>query len=73
MTIVYTGSNIYENATIDTQMNIAKREANIEILSEDVTASIGDTITLQARITDGDNLVTNGKVAFKLNISCARK
>ena len=67
MTIVYIGSNIYENATIDTQMNIAKREANIEILSEDVTASIGDTITLQARITDGDNLVTNGKVAFKLN------
>ena len=68
MTIVYTGSNIYENATLDIQqMNIAKREANIEILSEDMTASIGDTITLRARITDGDELVTNGKVAFKLN------
>ena len=35
--------------------------------STDITTSIGDTITLQARINDGDALVTSGKVAFKLN------
>ena len=67
MTIVYTGSNIYGNDTVDTQINIAKREANVEILSEDLTASVGETITLQARITDGDYLLADGKVAFKLN------
>ncbi|RAP51146.1 MAG: hypothetical protein BZ136_00100, partial [Methanosphaera sp. rholeuAM74] len=67
MTVVYSGTSIYKQATINTGLDIYKREANVEILSTDITTSIGDTITLQARITDGDALVTSGKVAFKLN------
>ena len=67
MTVVYSGTSIYKQATINTGLDISKREANVEILSTDITTSIGDTITLQARINDGDALVTSGKVAFKLN------
>ena len=67
MTIVYSGTNIYENVSLTPLMNISKRQAQVEILTTDVTANVGDTVTLQARITDGGELVTSGKVAFKLN------
>ncbi len=67
MTIIYSGSTVYENTSIDLPLCISKRDATVEILSTGISAKAGDTITLQARITDGDQLVTNGKVAFKLN------
>jgi hypothetical protein len=67
MTIIYSGLNVYENTSIDLPLCISKRDATVEILSTGISAKAGDTITLQARITDGDQLVTNGKVAFKLN------
>ncbi|RAP47137.1 MAG: hypothetical protein BZ136_06650, partial [Methanosphaera sp. rholeuAM74] len=55
--------NITENVVVD----ISKRTATVEIISELDLVGPGDTITLQARITDNEELVGNGRVVFKLN------
>lgn len=67
ITILYSGSIIYSPINITVIPEIQKRDATVEILTEDIATASGSTITLQAKITDGDSLVTDGKVAFKLN------
>lgn len=49
-----------------TTMNINKREAQVEITTETLTFTQGQTITLQARVTDNEQLI-NGQLTFKLN------
>jgi hypothetical protein len=67
MTIIYSGTSRYQDAVITLDMDVSKRDATVEILTEDITASVGESVILQARITDNDELVTSGRVAFKLN------
>ena len=65
LTLVYV--NPKYNLTEDTSMDTSKRTATVEIISEIDLVGAGDIITLQARITDNDELVGNGRVVFKLN------
>ena len=52
--------------TKPTTINVTKPEATIT-LETPTTANAGTTITLKATVTDGDNAISSGRVAFKLN------
>ena len=64
ITAVYSNGQFTLNTS--TTPNILKREASIEITTTELTANPGSTITLTARVTDNDELLS-GQVAFKLN------
>ena len=64
ITAVYSNGQFTLNTS--TTPNILKREASIEIITTELTANPGSTITLTARVTDNAELLS-GQVAFKLN------
>jgi len=66
LTAVYTKGEIIK--VNSTYMTILKREANVEITTEELTITPGQTVTLTAKVTDlenGEDL--SGQLAFKLN------
>nr|WP_257791426.1 right-handed parallel beta-helix repeat-containing protein [Methanosphaera sp. BMS] len=63
---VYSGSSDLEKMTSEkTEITITTTEPTIT--TEDITTSAGETITLTATLTDGNNVINNGKVVFKIN------
>ena len=63
---VYSGSTQCEKLTSDkTNLTVAKAVPTLN--TTDITANAGDSITLTATITDGDKLINNGKIVFKIN------
>jgi hypothetical protein len=62
---VYSGTNKYNSAR--TQTNTTIQKTTPTFTTEDVTATIGETITLKATITDGNKIINTGKVVFKIN------
>lgn len=66
LTAVFTSGTI--NSINSSYMTILKREANVEITTEELTITPGQTVTLTAKVTDlvnGEDL--SGQLAFKLN------
>jgi len=66
LTAVYTSGTLTKTSNVD--MTILKREANVEITTEELTITPGQTVTLTAKVTDlenGEDL--SGQLAFKLN------
>ena len=66
LTAVYTkGEFIKANSTY---MTILKREANVEITTEELTITPGQTVTLTAKVTDFENGEDiSGQLAFKVD------
>ncbi|MBR3213528.1 MAG: hypothetical protein IKF79_03330, partial [Methanosphaera sp.] len=64
ITAIFTNGQYTINAS--TTMNIEKRDANVQITTENLNASQGDKITLTARVTDNGELI-NGRLTFKLD------
>ncbi|OED30340.1 Ig-like domain-containing protein [Methanosphaera sp. WGK6] len=65
LTIVYHGTSQYKAKQVNTSLIVTKKDANISINS--ISAKIGETITLEAYISDNNENVTDGKVVFKIN------
>ncbi|MBO7719267.1 MAG: hypothetical protein J6S29_03840, partial [Methanosphaera sp.] len=66
LTAVFTCNGAVKTASIS--MNIAKRDALVEITTEDLTITPGQTVTLTASVTDlSDDSQLNGRLAFKLD------
>jgi hypothetical protein len=64
---VYVGNDNNEPITTKpTTVTVTKPEATI-ILDAPTEATAGTTITLKATVTDGENNINSGRVAFKLN------
>ena len=66
LTAVFTSGTLIK--TNSTYMTILKREANVEITTEELTITPGQTITLTTAVTDletGEDL--SGQLAFKIN------
>ena len=63
---VYSGSSQCD-ALRSTAEEITIIQSQPTITTEDITATIAETITLKATITDGSNIINNGKVVFKVN------
>ena len=64
---VYVGDDNNEPiTTTPTTITVTKPEATITI-DAPTEATAGTTITLKATVTDGENNITSGRVAFKLN------
>ena len=62
---VYSGSSQCNSLRSEkTEITISKEPT---FTTEDVTATIGETITLKATLTDGNKVINNGKVVFKIN------
>ncbi|MBQ6443818.1 MAG: hypothetical protein IJJ11_03950 [Methanosphaera sp.] len=63
---IYSGSTKCAKLTSQkTDITVAKSVPTLT--TESITAGAGDTITLTATITDGDKLISSGKVVFKIN------
>ncbi len=70
ITGLYYGSDNYYTAKSEDYGNLEVKKAsmNTRVLVNDTTAQYGDTIELAAQVLDEDgNIVTSGKVVFKLN------
>lgn len=66
LTAVFTNNEIVKTDSI--YMNIVKRDALVEITTDDLTITPGQTVTLIARVTDmKDNSLLNGRLTFKLD------
>jgi hypothetical protein len=63
---VYSGSKQCDKLTSE-KTPITVTPSTPTITTTDITASAGETITLTATITNGDNIINNGKVVFKIN------
>ena len=63
---VYSGSNQQGSLRSEEQV-ITIEEAKPTITTEDITANIGDTVTLKATVNAGDKQLNTGKVVFKIN------
>jgi len=66
ITAVYSGSSKCE-ALRSQETNITTTTTTPQLTAENTTATTGSTIQLKAKITAGDNPITNGKVVFKVN------
>ena len=64
LTAVYSNNDVTKINS--TNMTISKREATVEITTEVLNITQGQTIKLTAKVTDNDELLT-GQLAFKLN------
>ncbi|WP_455645585.1 hypothetical protein [Methanosphaera sp.] len=65
LTIIYPENDQYKSKQVNTALIVTKRSASISI--DSLSAKIGETIILQAHITDDNQDVTDGKVVFKIN------
>ncbi|MBO7719119.1 MAG: Ig-like domain repeat protein, partial [Methanosphaera sp.] len=67
LTIEYTGSQLYDDASTTTTLTIFK--ANTTVSIDPVVLSANKTVTITARVdaVDTDAVVDGGKVVFKLN------
>jgi len=66
ITITYTGSNTYQPTTTTHNIDVNKLPSKITVTKQ--TTYIGDTITLNANVTDTNgNPLNGGKLVFKLN------
>ena len=63
---VYSGSTECNKLTSE-KTNITVAKAIPTLTTTDVTAAIGETITLTATITDNDKVINTGKIVFKIN------
>ena len=66
ITAVYSGSTEIGKLTSQ-ETNITVTPSQPTLTTEDITATVGSTITLTANITDGDKVINNGKIVFKVN------
>ncbi|WP_455645733.1 hypothetical protein [Methanosphaera sp.] len=65
---VYSGSSNFMGVrSSEKLMNLTKRVATLEIISDTSSYVAGQTISLSVKVTDMDSIVTGGKVVFKLN------
>ena len=66
ITVTYTGSNTYKPTSTTHNIDVNKLPSKITVTKQ--TAYIGDTITLNANVTDTNgNPLNGGKLVFKLN------
>ena len=66
ITITYTGSNTYQPTSTTHNIDVNKLPSKITVTKQ--TTYIGDTITLNANVTDTNgNPLNGGKLVFKLN------
>ena len=66
ITAIYSGSTQCDKLTSEeTQLNVTPTTPTFT--TNNVTATVGETINLTATITDGDKVINTGKVVFKIN------
>ncbi|OED30387.1 Ig-like domain-containing protein [Methanosphaera sp. WGK6] len=65
ITATYNGNEVYNTNNTTAKLIIKRLPTTITV--DPVTTHIGDIITLTATVTNGDDIITNGKVIFKVN------
>lgn len=65
---IYSGSGSYLSSKSDSQkINVSKRTAHLEVITDKLAVQGGDTILLSALVLENNTQINGGKVIFKLN------